>query len=93
MVQRLEQAAFNLDSAEISTRSLLTQLEDDRKALSRLSAEYAKTSAAETKFRALAREREDARQELEDERKRANAADARARKALDRLGANFERRF
>lgn len=87
--QRAERANANLEASEASNRQLLITLEEDRKAIRRLSVRHQKNAAAANDSSAepaLATELDDLRQELEVERRRANAAEAKARRALSKLG-------
>lgn len=89
--QRAERANANLEASEASNRQLLITLEEDRKAIRRLNARHEKTAATALNHgspeqAALATELEDLRQELEMERRRANAAEAKARRTLSKLG-------
>ena len=73
---------------EASNRTLLATLEDDRRTIARLTAENARGAGIDAKLRALVGQRDDLRQELDGERRRATAAEARARKATERLGTS-----
>jgi hypothetical protein len=88
--QRVERVTVNLEATESSNRALLSALEDDRKTIGRLSAEHAKGQGFETKLKLLSRDCQDLKQELGHERKKAQAAEARAKKAVDRLGTFLE---
>lgn len=94
--QRAERANANLEASEASNRQLLITLEEDRKAARRLAVRHEKQQAASNTAghaavgsddaAARATELEDLRQELESERRRANAAEAKARRAIAKLG-------
>jgi len=73
---------------EASNRTLLATLEEDRRTIARLTAENARGVGIDAKLRALVGQRDDLRQELDAERRRATAAEGRARKATERLGAS-----
>lgn len=92
--QRAERANANLEASEASNRQLLITLEEDRKATRRLTARHEKNAATgntDSSEETVARitELEDLRQELEHERRRANAAEAKARRALSKLGESL----
>lgn len=89
--QRAERANANLEASEASNRQLLITLEEDRKAIRKLNAQREKNAAVKDVYgsadeAAFATELEDLRQELEMERRRANAAEAKAKRALSKLG-------
>ncbi|KAK4704848.1 hypothetical protein P7C70_g1369, partial [Phenoliferia sp. Uapishka_3] len=77
-LQRLEQAESN-------NRALLVALEEDRKKISRLTADGARLSSSASQLKLLSRSHEDTQQELNSERKRANVAEARVRKQGERV--------
>ena len=81
--QRAERAQANLDASEASNRQLLITLEEDRKTVKRLSAVRARSPSGHEQSLEL----EDLRQELNAERRRASAAEARAKRATTKLGA------
>lgn len=82
-VQRVERAQANLDASEASNRQLLVTLEEDRKAVRRLSSQN--TSRGDTSAAALSLQLEEACHELDQARRRADAADARSRRSALRL--------
>jgi hypothetical protein len=89
-----------LEASEASNRQLLITLEEDRKTLRRLNARKERTAAV-TAFNdgnevvhsgnapASSDDLKELRQELETERRRANAAEAKAKRALAKLGTFF----
>ncbi|GAA5962160.1 hypothetical protein JCM21900_006988 [Sporobolomyces salmonicolor] len=89
--RRLEEAVGNLEQADASNRALLVSLEEDRKTISRLSADSGKLVAVSATLKTLHRTHEDTRQELAAERKRAGAAEAKMRKQGERVGELEER--
>ena len=82
-VQRAERAQANLDASEASNRQLLVTLEEDRKAVRRLSSQN--TSRGDTSAAALSLQLEEAHHELDQARRLADAADARSRRSALRL--------
>ncbi|GAA6048124.1 hypothetical protein JCM3770_003673 [Rhodotorula araucariae] len=89
--RRLDEANANLDSADASNRTLLASLEDDRKTISRISVDAGKAVAASTALKHLQRAHDDLAQELAAERRRADGADAKARKLAVRVAELEER--
>ncbi|KAK4049371.1 hypothetical protein OIV83_004103 [Microbotryomycetes sp. JL201] len=90
--RRLEETVSNLEQADHNNRSLLVTLEEDRKTISRLSAEAAKHVQSAAQLKSLMRTHEDVKQELASERKRSTALDARLRKQTERC-ADLEKRW
>lgn len=68
---------------------MLATLEDDRKTIARLSADNARNTNTDAKLRTLVGQRDDLRQELDAAQKRANAAEGKAKRATERLGACY----
>ncbi|GAA5894579.1 uncharacterized protein JCM6883_002142 [Sporobolomyces salmoneus] len=89
--RRLEETVGNLEQADSSNRALLVSLEEDRKTISRLSADSGKLVATSTNLRNLQRTHEDTLQELASERKRASAAENKAKKVTERANELEER--
>jgi len=83
--QRLERQSATLETTEASNRSLLSTLEEDRKTINRLQADQARSSGIDEKIRSLIRERDDLRQELDAQSRKANAAESKAKRASVRL--------
>ncbi|GAA5846741.1 hypothetical protein JCM3766R1_005050 [Sporobolomyces carnicolor] len=82
--RRLEETVGNLEQADSSNRALLVSLEEDRKTISRLSADSGRLVATSTNLQNLHRTHEDTVQELNAERKRSSAAEFRAKKVTER---------
>ncbi|GAA5924011.1 uncharacterized protein JCM15063_005524 [Sporobolomyces koalae] len=82
--RRFEETVGNLEQADSSNRALLVSLEEDRKTISRLSADAGKLVATSTNLRNLQRTYDDTLQELAAERKRASAAESKAKKITER---------
>ncbi|GAA6059166.1 hypothetical protein JCM10212_005511 [Sporobolomyces blumeae] len=82
--RRLEETVGNLEQADSSNRALLVSLEEDRKTISRLSADSGKLVATTATLKDLQRSYDDVRQELVSERKRSSAAEAKAKKIESR---------
>ncbi|GAA5854023.1 hypothetical protein JCM9279_003766 [Rhodotorula babjevae] len=89
--RRLEETVANLENADASNRALLVSLEEDRKTISRLSSDAGRSVQAHAQLSALQRAHDDLRQELAAERRRADAADAKARKLAERATELEER--
>ncbi|GAA5964768.1 hypothetical protein JCM3765_002548 [Sporobolomyces pararoseus] len=89
--RRLEETVGNLEQADSSNRALLVSLEEDRKTISRLSADSGKLLATATNLHNLQRSHEDTLQELAAERKRASAAENRVKKVTERANELEER--
>jgi len=83
--QRLDRQTAALETAEASNRSLLSTLEEDRKTISRLLADQARSAGVDDKLRSLIRERDDLRQELEAQSRKASVAEGKAKRASVRL--------
>ncbi|KAM0792904.1 hypothetical protein ACM66B_002665 [Microbotryomycetes sp. NB124-2] len=90
--RRLEETVSNLEQADHNNRSLLVTLEEDRKTISRLSAEAAKHVQSTAQLKSLTRAHEDAKQELIAERKKTTALESRLRKQSERC-ADLEKRW
>lgn len=86
--KKVERLTSSLDAAEASQRTLLSALESDRKTISRLSTERARLIAAEQKARGASRERDDLKQEVDILDKRVRAAEAKAKRASERLSVS-----
>lgn len=82
--QRLEESLGNLDQADSSNRALLVSLEEDRRTISRLSHDSGKLVAASATLKQLQIAHADVLEDLATERRRADLAEARARKASER---------
>ncbi|KPV77247.1 uncharacterized protein RHOBADRAFT_42461 [Rhodotorula graminis WP1] len=89
--RRLEETVANLENADASNRALLVSLEEDRKTISRLSSDAGRSIQAHAQLSNLQRAHDDLRQELAAERRRADAADAKARKLAERATELEER--
>lgn len=83
-IQRLEESLGNLDQADASNRALLVSLEEDRKTISRLSHDSGKLVAVTATLKQLQTAHADLLEDLAAERRRADSAEARARKTADR---------
>ena len=84
--QRLERQSSALEAAEASNRSLLSTLEEDRKTISRLTTDQVRAAGTEKRLKSVTREKDDLRQELDAQIRRATAAESRAKRANARLG-------
>lgn len=84
--KKSERFLSSLEATESGNRTLLAALEQDRKTISKLSAEKARGASQETKLKATIRERDDLAQERDILDKRLRASEAKARRATDRLG-------
>lgn len=82
--QRLEESLGNLDQADASNRALLVSLEEDRKTISRLSHDSSKLVAVTATLKQLQIAHAGLLEDLAAERRRADSAEARARKTTDR---------
>lgn len=91
ILQRLEQAVGNLEQADSNNRSLLVTLEEDRKSISRLTVEAARSASTATQLKDITRLYDDAKQELASEQKRARLAESRVRKHGERVTEMEER--
>ncbi|KAM0751739.1 hypothetical protein T439DRAFT_379835 [Meredithblackwellia eburnea MCA 4105] len=89
--RRLEEAVGNLEQAESNNRALLIALEEDRKRISRLTADAARLTTAAAQLKNLTRSHEDMKQELVAEQRRSNAAEARVKKQSERVGEMEDR--
>ncbi|GAA5914167.1 hypothetical protein JCM8208_003925 [Rhodotorula glutinis] len=89
--RRLEETVANLENADASNRALLVSLEEDRKTISRLSSDAGRSIQAHAQMSSLQRAHDDLQQELAAERRRADAADAKARKLAERATELEER--
>ncbi|GAA6011457.1 hypothetical protein JCM11491_002793 [Sporobolomyces phaffii] len=89
--RRLEETVGNLEQADSSNRALLVSLEEDRKTISRLSAESGKLVATSTNLQNLQRTHQDTLEELVSERKRASAAESKVRRVTERANELEER--
>lgn len=82
--KRLAQTTLNLEAADGSNRALLAELEECRRELNKTKSDKARLSAFEDRSRRFAREAEDARQEIQMERRKTTAAEMKARSAANR---------
>ena len=82
--RQLAQANLNLEAADSSNRTLLHELDEVRGQLAKLKALQTKSTSTEERSHRLARELEDAKQELATERKRAQTASSKAKKLAAR---------
>ena len=76
---------MQLEIAESNNRALLVALEEDRKAISRLTADGARAASAAAQLKSLARAHEDVKQELLSERRRAQGGEAKVKKQGERV--------
>ncbi|GAA93912.1 uncharacterized protein L969DRAFT_42752 [Mixia osmundae IAM 14324] len=86
LAQRLQATVDDLDSAEMAARSTALTLAEERTRNVKLQADNVKLSANEKRLAGALRDAQDMRQELANETNRADAAESRARRALERLG-------
>ncbi|BGP05611.1 hypothetical protein JCM10049v2_001417 [Rhodotorula toruloides] len=89
--RRLEETVSSLEQSECSNRTLLSSLETERKTISRLSHDSGKLVATAKSLKALQQQHADSLQELESERRRADGAEAKARKMGERVRELEER--
>ncbi|BGP29659.1 hypothetical protein JCM10296v2_001398 [Rhodotorula toruloides] len=89
--RRLEETVSSLEQSESSNRTLLSSLETERKTISRLSHDSGKLVATAKSLKALQQQHADSLQELESERRRADGAEAKARKMGERVRELEER--
>ncbi|KAE8259221.1 hypothetical protein A4X13_0g1162 [Tilletia indica] len=83
--RQLTQTTLNLEAADASNRTLLSELDEARSASKTLKRSQARLGIVEKHIEKLTRESDDARAEAVGERKRAEAAEARAKKLAARL--------
>ncbi|KAH0839793.1 hypothetical protein J3R83DRAFT_738 [Lanmaoa asiatica] len=94
LVQRLTQTLLNNELAEASNKTLLHELEEARRAVSRLSAHHARTVGLDTKLSAVLQENDDIRQESDSQTQRAKLAEMRLaalKDCTDKLQAEVRR--
>ncbi|BGP22437.1 hypothetical protein Rt10032_c07g3101 [Rhodotorula toruloides] len=89
--RRFEETVSSLEQSESSNRNLLSSLETERKTISRLSHDSGKLVATAKSYKALQQQHADSLQELESERRRADGAEAKARKMAERVRELEER--
>lgn len=82
--RRLGQTAMNLEAADSSNRALLSELDGCRRELGSLKAQRAKNAASDGRAAQLEGEVQDLRQELAQEQKRREAAEAKVKKVMVR---------
>ncbi|KAJ4479042.1 hypothetical protein J3R30DRAFT_3702071 [Lentinula aciculospora] len=75
--KRLTQALVNNEVTEVSSKTLLQELQEARTMISRLSASHAKSIGWETRLSSVMRERDDMQQERDFESQRARLAESR----------------
>ncbi|KAI5478992.1 hypothetical protein MNV49_004396 [Pseudohyphozyma bogoriensis] len=90
--RRLEEAVGNLEQAESNNRALLVALEEDRKKISRLTAESVRLGSTSTQLKTLTRAHDDTKQELASTQKKAAASEVKNKKQAERI-ADLEGRL
>jgi len=85
--QRLNQALVNNEVTEVSSKTILQELQDARDTISRLTAHHAKSMGWETRLAACLKERDDMQQERDSETNRARLAESRFAALKDRTSA------
>ncbi|KAK0561998.1 hypothetical protein OC844_002917 [Tilletia horrida] len=83
--RQLAQTTLNLEAADASNRTLLSELDEARSATKTLKRSQARLSIVEKHIEKLARELNDARAETTSERKRAEVAEAKAKKLAGKV--------
>ncbi|KAL9936701.1 hypothetical protein V8E36_004769 [Tilletia maclaganii] len=78
--RQLTQTTLNLEAADASNRTLLSELDESRTASKTLKRSQARLSIVEKQLEKLTRELDDARAEVKAERKRAEVAELKAKK-------------
>ncbi|KAL5529974.1 hypothetical protein ACEPAF_6231 [Sanghuangporus sanghuang] len=82
--KRLATALLNAEISESSKKSLLQELDEVKEALSKLTVNQAKSTGWEARLNAIAQERDDLFQELDNERQRARNSESQATTWKDR---------
>ncbi len=82
----MDSALINAEVAESSRNIATKELEDAKETLARLTSTQARSIGWETRLNGAIQEKEDLMQELESERQRAKAADAKLNALQDRSG-------
>lgn len=76
-MQRLTQAFINNEVSEASNKAVLEELDEARTAISRLTAQHARSLGWDTRLMAIAQEKDDMQQERDSEAQRARLAESR----------------
>ncbi|KAK0545948.1 hypothetical protein OC861_004944 [Tilletia horrida] len=85
--RQLAQSTLNLEAADASTRALLAELDQARSSTQALKRAQSKLHALEKHAEALTREAQDAKAEAAHERKKAETAEARVKKLVEKASA------
>lgn len=86
ILQRLNQALVNNEVTEVSTKTILHELQEARATISRLTTHHARSVGWETRLSSAIQERDDMQQERDSESSRARLADSRLATTKDRAG-------
>ncbi|PWN19175.1 hypothetical protein BCV69DRAFT_313930 [Microstroma glucosiphilum] len=90
MSKELEQTSMNLEAADSSNRALLSELEESRRDLAKIKTERARLVAMEERSQKISKWLEDARQEVQVERRKTAAAEARAKRSAEKVASLSE---
>jgi hypothetical protein len=85
-IQRFTQAILNNELAEVSTKTLSTDLQELRVAFNRLSTEHARTVGWEARLREALQERDDFLQERDNEAQKLRGAEVKLASLSDKCG-------
>lgn len=90
MSTELEQTSMNLEAADSSNRALLSELEESRRDLAKIKTERARLVAMEERSQKISKWLEDARQEVQVERRKTAAAEAKAKRSAEKVATLSE---